>query len=92
MSILDSIKKSILVPIHPSGLPFIIIFCLITLIIGWIWSPLFFIGLIFTLWCIYFFRNPERITPENINNTGIFYSNTDPPEEGTQNHDKDQRL
>ena len=69
MSILDSIKKSVLVPIHPSGLPFIIIFCLITLIISWIWSPLFFIGLILTLWCIYFFRNPERITPENIDNS-----------------------
>ena len=68
MSILDSIKNSIFIPIHPSGLPFIIIFCLITLIIGWIWSPLFFIGLIFTLWCIYFFRNPERIIPENIDN------------------------
>ena len=68
MSILDSIKKSVLVPIHPSGLPFIIIFCLITLIIGWIWSPLFFIGLILTLWCIYFFRNPERVIPDNINN------------------------
>ena len=68
MSILDSIKNSVFVPIHPSGLPFIIIFCLITLIIGWIWSPLFFIGLIFTLWCIYFFRNPERVIPKNIDN------------------------
>ena len=68
MSILDSIKNSIFVPIHPSGLPFIIIFCLITLIIGWIWSPLFFIGLIFTLWCIYFFRNPERVVPKNSDN------------------------
>ena len=68
MSILDSIKNSIFIPIHPSGLPFIIIFCLITLIIGWIWSPLFFIGLIFTLWCIYFFRNPERIVPKNSDN------------------------
>ena len=69
MSILDSIKRSLFVPIHPSGLPFIIIFCLITLIIGWIWSPLFFVGLIFTLWCIYFFRNPDRVTPENIDNS-----------------------
>ena len=68
MSIIDSIKNSIFVPIHPSGLPFIIIFCLITLIIGWIWSPLFFIGLILTLWCIYFFRNPERFVPENSGN------------------------
>ena len=68
MSILDSIKNSVFVPIHPSGLPFIIIFCLITLIIGWIWSPLFFIGLILTIWCIYFFRNPERVIPDNIDN------------------------
>ena len=68
MSILDSIKNSIFIPIHPSGLPFIIIFCLITLIIGWIWSPLFFIGLVFTLWCIYFFRNPERVVPKNSDN------------------------
>ena len=68
MSILDSIKKSIFVPIHPSGLPFIIIFGLITLIIGWIWLPLLFIGVTLTVWCIYFFRNPERIIPENINN------------------------
>ena len=68
MSILDSIKNSIFIPIHPSGLPFIIIFCLITLIIGWVWSPLFFIGLILTFWCIYFFRNPERVIPNNIDN------------------------
>ena len=68
MSILDSIKKSLFVPIHPSGLPFIIIFSLITMIIGWIWSTLFFVGLVLTLWCIYFFRNPERITPDNIDN------------------------
>ena len=68
MSIIDSIKNSVFVPIHPSGLPFIIIFCLITLIIGWIWSPLFFIGVIFTLWCIYFFRNPERVIPDNTSN------------------------
>ena len=71
MSIIDSIKKSIFVPIHPSGLPFIIIFCLITLIISWIWPPLFFIGLVLTLWCIYFFRNPERFIPENADNNFV---------------------
>ena len=68
MSILDSIKKSVFVPIHPTGLPFIIIFCLITLLISWLWSPLFFFGLVLTLWCIYFFRNPDRVIPENIDN------------------------
>ena len=38
------------------------------MIIGWIWSTLFFVGLVLTLWCIYFFRNPERIIPDNIDN------------------------
>ncbi len=68
MSIFDSIKTSIFVPIHPAGIPFIIIFCVFTTIIGWIWSPLFFLGLMFTIWCIYFFRNPKRIVPKNLKN------------------------
>jgi len=63
MNIIDSIKNSILTPIHPSGLPFITLFFILTLFLGWLWSPLYFIGIILTLWCIYFFRNPHRITP-----------------------------
>ena len=68
MSIIDSVKSSFFVPIHPAGMPFIIIFCLITVVIGWLWSPLFFVGFIITVWCIYFFRNPERFPPEDKNN------------------------
>ena len=63
MTIIDSIKTSMLVPIHSAGIPFIAIFAILTLIIGWFWSPLYFIGLVLTLWCIYFFRNPVRVTP-----------------------------
>ena len=63
MTIIDSIKTSMLVPIHSAGIPFIAIFAILTLIIGWFWSPLYFFGLVLTLWCIYFFRNPVRITP-----------------------------
>ena len=63
MSIIDSIKTSVLVPIHPAGTPFIAIFLILTVIIGWIWSPLYFVGFILTIWCIYFFRNPNRVTP-----------------------------
>jgi phosphatidylserine decarboxylase len=63
MSIIDSIKTSVLVPIHPAGTPFIAIFVILTAIIGWIWSPLYFVGFILTIWCIYFFRNPNRVTP-----------------------------
>ena len=68
MSIIDSIKSSVFVPIHPAGTPFVIMFCLITIIIGWIWEPLIFLGLILTIWCIYFFRNPRRFTPQDTNN------------------------
>ena len=72
MNIIDSIKTSILTPIHPAGIPFIALFFILSVIIGWLWSPLYFIGIILTVWCIYFFRNPPRVTPElsgsNVNN------------------------
>ncbi len=62
MSIANSIRDS-LVPIHPAGYPFIAGFAAISLLIGWIWTPLFWIGVVLTLWCAYFFRDPERTTP-----------------------------
>ena len=72
MNIIHSIKTSVLTPIHPAGIPFIALFFILTIIIGWLWSPLYFIGIILTLWCIYFFRNPPRVTPilsgSNVNN------------------------
>ena len=72
MNIINSIKTSILTPIHPAGIPFIVLFFILSVIIGWLWSPLYFIGIILTVWCIYFFRNPPRVTPvlsgPNINN------------------------
>ena len=61
-NIMDTVR-SVLVPIHPEGWRFIGIFALITLVIGFFWSPFLFIGGVLTLWCAYFFRNPERITP-----------------------------
>ena len=63
MNIVDSIKASIFTPIHPAGIPFIAIFFILTVIIGWFWAPLYFAGIILTVWCIYFFRNPSRVTP-----------------------------
>lgn len=60
---LDSIK-SVLVPIHPEGYRFIGTFAAITLIL-FLFLPDFFgwIGVVLTLWCAYFFRDPERVTP-----------------------------
>ena len=55
--------KSIIAPIHRAGWPFIAIFAVITLILFLFSKTLGFIGLILTGWCIYFFRNPRRVTP-----------------------------
>ena len=62
MSIYDSIRKQ-LVPITPEGYPFIGAFALASLILFWIWTPLGWIGTVLTVWCIYFYRDPERVTP-----------------------------
>ncbi len=62
MSITASIRSQ-LAPIHPQGYPFIGAFALVSLILFWIWSPLGWIGTVFTLWCAYFFRDPVRVTP-----------------------------
>jgi phosphatidylserine decarboxylase len=62
MSIIDSIRKSI-VPIHKEGYVFIAIFAVTTLVLGWIFAPLFWIGLILTAWCACFFRDPPRLVP-----------------------------
>ncbi len=50
-------------PVHREGYPFIAIFAGVTLILGLIWSPLWIPGVVLTLWCIYFFRDPDRVTP-----------------------------
>ena len=55
--------KSIFVPIHPAGWGFIAAFASISLILSLFSSIFIFIGLIVTTWCVYFFRNPPRVTP-----------------------------
>jgi phosphatidylserine decarboxylase len=62
MSLADTIRKT-LVPIHREGYPFIAAFAVASLVLGLIWGPLFWIGLLLTAWCTYFFRDPQRVTP-----------------------------
>ena len=59
-----SLLDNVLVPIAREGWPFIGIFGLISLILYFVYAPLGWIGLVLTLWCVYFFRNPDRVTPE----------------------------
>src|SRR5206468_11492508 len=65
MSIADSIRGQI-PPIHPEGYPFIGAFALASLVLFWLWSPLGWIGCVLTVWCVYFFRDPPRVTPARV--------------------------
>ncbi len=62
MSIVNSIR-SVLVPVHREGYPFIGTFALASLILFLLWSPLGWIGTMLTIWCALFFRDPVRVTP-----------------------------
>ena len=48
--------------IHNEGYKFIVIFIVITIILYFISGFLGFIGFVLTIWCYYFFRDPERIS------------------------------
>ena len=54
---------SVLTPIHRAGWPLIAAFAAATVLLWWLWTPLGLIGLVLTAWCVYFFRDPERVTP-----------------------------
>ena len=48
--------------IHNEGYKFLVIFGLVTIILYFISSFLGLIGLLLTVWCYYFFRDPDRIS------------------------------
>jgi phosphatidylserine decarboxylase len=52
-----------MVPVHPEGYRFAAIFAVLGILLWWLWAPLGFVGVVLTVWCLYFFRNPERHTP-----------------------------
>ena len=53
--------------VHNEGYKFIVIFIFATIILYFISGFLGFIGLVLTIWCYYFFRDPERISINNEN-------------------------
>tara|TARA_B100001758_G_C18259884_1_gene530464 strand:+ start:43 stop:690 length:648 start_codon:yes stop_codon:yes gene_type:complete len=53
--------------LHNEGYKFLIIFGLGTIILNLINGFLGFIGLVLTVWCYYFFRDPERISIDDEN-------------------------
>lgn len=60
----DSMLSTVIKPVHREGYPFIAIFAAVTLVLFLIWQPLGWIGVVLTVWCYYFFRDPERHTPQ----------------------------
>ena len=62
-SIQISWRAFILPNINNEGWRFVGIFAAVTALLAMIWQPLGWLGLVLTVWCFYFFRDPERITP-----------------------------
>jgi len=52
-----------LAPLHPDGWKFIAAAALASVILFLVWRPAGWAGLIVTLWIVYFFRDPWRVTP-----------------------------
>ena len=48
--------------IHNEGYKFIVIFVVSTIILYFIHGFLGFVGLVLTIWCYYFFRDPDRVS------------------------------
>ena len=64
MNIYRAIREEVLVPIHPAGWPFIILFALVSILLGAYIPLTLAAGVPLTLWCVYFFRNPVRTIPQ----------------------------
>src|ERR1700683_5569129 len=62
MSVVKSLRGQ-LAPIHPEGYKFVLGFAVAPLILWGQGGPPAWLGLIATLWCAYFFRDPARVTP-----------------------------
>lgn len=57
------ILKSIIVPIHRAGWPFIGLFAAVAVGLSSVSGTLGWTGVFLTAWCAYFFRDPDRVTP-----------------------------
>ena len=53
--------------LHNEGYRFIVIFIVITVVLYFINGFLGFVGFVLTIWCYYFFRDPDRISIEDEN-------------------------
>ena len=59
----ETIRQTLFVSPHRAGYPFIIGFAIVSLLLALVSETLGLIGLVLTLWCVYFFRDPVRAVP-----------------------------
>ena len=57
------LRDTVLKPMHPEGTRFVAIFAAVTVALFLLWAPLGWLGVILTIWCYYFFRDPKRSVP-----------------------------
>ena len=55
--------KLVAFPIHKEGYKFILLFAFVTILLALLSDALGTIGLVLTVWCVFFFRDPERVIP-----------------------------
>ena len=59
----EDMLAGIVVPIAREGWIFVAIFAIVTILLLALLPVLGFIALLLTAWCVYFFRDPERVSP-----------------------------
>jgi phosphatidylserine decarboxylase len=59
---MELIKKFI-PSVHKEGYYLVLMFFAATAFLGILYAPLGVVGLIASIWCVYFFRNPDRVVP-----------------------------
>lgn len=58
-----ALLSTVLKPVHPEGYRFIAAFAVVTLLLFLLSWVAGFAGVLLTVWCYYFFRDPPRVTP-----------------------------
>jgi len=59
----EDLQKAYCLRLHREGWPFVAAFAIGALLLGLLYAPLGWIGLVATAWCAWFFRDPDRVVP-----------------------------
>ena len=55
--------RRVLAPLHPDGFKFVLAAVLATMLLFLLWTPAGWAAVVVTLWMVYFFRDPWRVSP-----------------------------